>query len=159
LIAASDSFFDAYPEFNDVVGSLGGRIGNGLGNAGDRLVLLAPDGALVDAVSWGDDASILDPPVEAVPAGHSIERRLVGSDTDRADDFVDNEAPSPGRALGATATNLKPRITPNVEILEAPGSEAFGWVPWALVALSSAALAAAVGWRTLDALRARSRAA
>jgi hypothetical protein len=156
VIAASDSFFSAYPGFDGIAGWLGGRIGNGLGNDGDLLELIAPDGVAVDAVSWGDDASALVPPVDAVGAGHSIERSPAGIDTNAAADFVDNAAPSPGRVHEADGANSKQQIGERtIEVLEASGESHFRWVPWALVALSGAALAGAVGWRALDAFRSR----
>jgi hypothetical protein len=159
VVAASDGLFEAYPEFAGIAAWLGGRIGNGLGNDGDRLELVAPDGAVVDAVSWGGDDSVLAPPVDGVPAGHSIERRVAGADTDTVEDFVDNLTPSPGRPFEAGAANPKrQRSGSTVEILESSGRESLDWLPWALMAFSGAALAGAVAWRGVDALRQRQRA-
>ena len=49
-----------------------GRIGNGLANSGDRVVLISPAGEAVDGVSWGSDRTImlLSPPVR----GESLAR-------------------------------------------------------------------------------------
>jgi len=67
-----------------------------LSNTGDRLILRAPEGSLIDQLSYGDDSSALDPPCPDVPAGHSLEREPTGFDSDRASDFVEQEFPSPG---------------------------------------------------------------
>ena len=41
------------------IGLIGdGRIGNGLANTGDHLLLIDPTGATVDGVSWGTDRSV-----------------------------------------------------------------------------------------------------
>jgi hypothetical protein len=137
---------------------LGGRIGNGLGNDGDVLDLLDPSGSILDAVSWGDDITAFDPPVDDVPEGHSIERRTPGADSDRAADFVDNHRPSPGAAfVAATSDDEQPHISPATRVLDGAGETSWRWVPWALAATSAAAFAALVAWRTFDVLRGRPR--
>jgi len=75
-----------------------------LSNSGDRLVLRAPSGSIVDQMSYGDDHSALDPPCVGVPAGHSLEREPAGFDSDQATDFVERENPSPGSAPPPTPT-------------------------------------------------------
>jgi Lamin Tail Domain len=104
VVAASDRFHSAYPYFS---GSLtiieDGRIGSGLANKGDRLLLRDPSRKLADAVSWGDDVSVLSPSVLPVAAGHSIERSPPGHDADTFADFVDNAVPSPGRGMAERA--------------------------------------------------------
>lgn len=42
-----------------------GRIGNGLANTGDRVLLRDSTGNVVDGVSWGNDASVTDRPAAA----------------------------------------------------------------------------------------------
>ncbi len=123
-----------------------GRIGNGLGNDGDALMLADPSGRIVDAISWGDNAFFDNPPLPDVPAGHSIERIPPGSGA-----FAENPAPSPGRA-GVSTDSPRPAQARTVEILPAVGA-GFGWLPWAIAASSGAALLLTIGWRTLDALR------
>ena len=49
-----------------------GELGNGLGNSGDRLRLLAPDGSIVDEMSYGENTSVFDPPPAAPEAGQTI---------------------------------------------------------------------------------------
>jgi hypothetical protein len=112
---------------------------------------------VIDAISWGDDASVLVPAIDGVPSGHSIERVASGVDTGRAADFIDNESPSPGTPLRSPSTLPKPR-TSAVEVLEASGGGVADWLPWALVALSASALAGTIGWRAFDAVRGRPRA-
>ena len=160
IVSASTAFNEQYPDFVGTWGSVDGRLGNGLGNDGDTLELIAPDGTLADAISWGDDYTVLDPSIGDVPAGHSIERRTPAHDTDTSDDFVDNHAPSPGAPLppledidGGAGRGTE------IRILDGDSEPSHGWVPWALVAASGAALIGAIGWRALEALRARTPAA
>ena len=62
----------ALPPSATAVTPADGEIGNGLGNAGDRVRLLAPDGTVVDEMSYGDNTSVFDPPPLAPPAGRTI---------------------------------------------------------------------------------------
>jgi hypothetical protein len=157
VVAASDSFMKAYPSFSGTAVVLGGRIGNGLGNNGDRLLLLDASGAPVDAISWGRDRSILGPSIPDVPAGHSIERQMAGIDTDSASDFVDNLAPSPGGPTPLREVRSAHAISPDVsiEVLASKPSIVPGWLPWAATAASGVVLACAIGWRALPFLRRR----
>jgi len=102
IIAATDKFLELFPDFaGEVVYMPDGKIGNGLSNSGDRLILLDDQGVEVDSLSWGTDASVFDPPCPDVDSGHSLERVPWGRDTDQADDFVDQESPTPGRLVPA----------------------------------------------------------
>jgi len=113
VIAAGDGFYDDFPDFSgDIVFIADGRVGNGLNNGGDRLVLTDSTGKTIDALSYGDDASIMSPPCQGVAEGHSLERQPAGLDTDQASDFVDNGAPSPGYGLEFAATTSTPIPTP-----------------------------------------------
>jgi len=104
VVAAGQGFHEVYPDFAlAVVTVASGRIGSGLANKGDHMLLYDASGKLADGVSWGDDTSVLSPAVAAVPPGHSIERSPAGHDTDAASDFVDNASPSPGRGFGEKA--------------------------------------------------------
>ena len=80
-----------------------GRIGNGLANNGDRVLLIAPDGGWVAGVSWGSDRSVTI--VEPPPRGQSL--ALHGEGEWRAAE------PSPGAAVAAP-----------VEVSEASGPPA-----------------------------------
>jgi hypothetical protein len=99
------SFIVNFPGFSGLIVEMpDGTIGNALGNTGDRLILRDSRGVLIDALSYGDDTSVFDPPCPAVAAGHSLERRPAGYDTGQASDFVDNPSPSPGQGLPALPT-------------------------------------------------------
>ena len=105
IAARIASFLEDYPDFAGVIGSIAdGRIGNGLANTGDRLLLYDPTGHLIDALSYGDDASVFNPPAPGVVAGHSLEREPGAPDTDTAADFVDRAHPSPGGTPQPTPT-------------------------------------------------------
>ena len=96
IIAASESFSVNFPNYNGtIVFTADGRIGNGLGNAGDCLILKDSAGMIIDEMSYGDDESITLPPCSAVTDGHSLERVPCGGQ------FIDNEAPTPGRCLSS----------------------------------------------------------
>lgn len=76
--------------------TLGKKIGNGLKNEGDRVILKRPDGMEVDAMSYGDDETIFE--LDGAPEGHSLGRSPDGYDTDKASDWRDQggHSPSPG---------------------------------------------------------------
>ena len=81
---------------NNLFVAIGNLIGGGLANGGDELHLLDADDNEVDAVSYGSNLNALSPSVGLVAEGHSIERLSPGLDADTADDFFDNETPTPG---------------------------------------------------------------
>lgn len=112
VIAGSrEAFLADYPDFAGLIIELGdAELGNGLNNAGDALVLYDPVGRPVDALSYGDDTSVFATPCPLVAAGHSLEREPAGWDTDRAEDFVERETPSPGGTPAPTSTPT-PTIT------------------------------------------------
>ena len=58
-----------------------GGLFNGLANAGDRVVLLTPEGAVVDSLSYGDDASRFGPPLAAPGSGEQLRRRFAANGT------------------------------------------------------------------------------
>ncbi len=160
VFAASDSFHTRYPAFSGQLIVLGGRIGNSLGNDGDRLVLSDAAGVTVDAISWGTDASVLNPAIPDVPAGHSIERRVAGVDTNTADDFVDNESPSPGSAIGVlslTKPQLQNAANQSPEYVAPVASSTFGWLPWAVAGVAVLTLVGVLGWRALPIIAMRFR--
>ncbi len=68
-----------------------GRIGNGLSNEGDRLVLRAPDGTVVAALSYGADGAY-PPALPLVRPGWSLERLPAATGP-----FRPNPQPSAGR--------------------------------------------------------------
>ena len=141
-----------------------GKIGNGLGNSGDRLVLRDAAGRLVDAVSYGDDTTALSPAIPLVAAGHSLERSPPGHDTDAAGDFVDNAQPSPGKGTGPRAVAgamATPRVVKEVAAAEAistgSGSKRIPPLPWAPLGAGIAVVAAGVGAGAVYRRRERSK--
>ncbi|MEO8082760.1 MAG: lamin tail domain-containing protein [Ardenticatenales bacterium] len=106
------------------------RIGNGLGNSGDELKLADAAGQVVDALSWGDNSSVFDPPIPAAPGGSSLERVPAGRDTNVAGDWIVQATPSPGApaavsspqatsTVGAPTQAVPAEVTLN-EVLAAP---------------------------------------
>lgn len=160
-IAPSDSIRQHYPGFAGTLVVLGGRIGNALGNDGDRLVLRDPSGAIADAVSWGKDTTVLAPAIPDVPSGHSIERQVAGADSDLASDFVDNERPTPGRAFEPRVPGARQATAYESQAatgtLAAGRSAAFAWLPWAMAGAAGGALVVALSWRTIPVVAQRLR--
>jgi hypothetical protein len=124
-------------------------ISNGLGNGGDRLSLATEDGRLLDALSYGSDATFADgaPPAPAPGAGHSIQR--VFADDGSLLRTVISDVPSPGRIEAPRDRGPDP---------SAPGAEASGgalnrtWI--VLGGLASALLLAAGAARVWAVVRA-----
>lgn len=103
VIAASEDFYMSYPDFTGaIVFVADGRIGNGLGNTGDRLMLKDDEGTVIDQMSYGTDTTAFDPACLDVAAGHSLERSPVNVDTDTAADWIDQESPNPGSVTTPT---------------------------------------------------------
>jgi LPXTG-motif cell wall-anchored protein len=106
ILAATTSFYENFPGFAGVIAFVeDGRIGNGLSNEGDRLILRDASGKVIDALSYGDDGTIMNPACAKVAAGHSLERCPAGVDSGVARDFIDNGAPTPGYSLIACPTS------------------------------------------------------
>ena len=93
-IAASASAPGYAPAFDGQWIVLNGRIGNGLGNSGDALVLSDSTGQAIDALSWGNDEQVFSPAVELSGPGTPLVRRS-GVDTDTAADWTSAAADSP----------------------------------------------------------------
>jgi hypothetical protein len=72
-----------------------GGLFNGLGNSGDRLALLASDGRLIDALSFGTDTTYDNPSLPAPGAGRSLKRYFADDGTYAGHEVAD--VPSPGR--------------------------------------------------------------
>lgn len=90
IVAATEGFYTNFPDVECPVVFIGdGAIGNGLSNDGDRLSLKDGAGTVIDAISYGSDASVMSPPAPGVSEGHSVERSPAGGG------FVDNPDPSP----------------------------------------------------------------
>jgi len=105
VIAASEDFYTNYPDFTgEIVFIADGRIGNGLGNTGDRLILKDSEGTVIDQMSYGTDTTAFDPACPDVAEGHSLERSPANVDTDTAEDWIDQESPDPGSVTVPTPT-------------------------------------------------------
>ena len=121
VIAASSDFYAEFPEWRGDVAFVGdGRIGNGLSNRGDRLRILDPTGAVIDALSYGDDSGVMSPPCPDVKAGHSLERRPADLDTNQAADFAENTVPTPGLGPAAPAPTPSPSPIPSATASPSP---------------------------------------
>lgn len=73
---------------------LGGSIGNGLSNTGDRVVL--KQGSItVDALSYGGNDSVFSPSLPDIDEGWALQRLTPGFDTDAASDFWATVSPTP----------------------------------------------------------------
>jgi hypothetical protein len=121
VIGANPAFYDEFPSFHGNIAFIAdGRIGNGLSNGGDRLSLLDPTGSVIDELSYGDDSGLMSPPCPDVDAGHSLERRLPGLDTDQASDFVENSEPTPGELWALPTPTPTPTPVPSPTLVETP---------------------------------------
>jgi hypothetical protein len=101
VVAASENFSANYPDYDgEIVFVADDRIGNGLGNGGDCLILKDSAGVIIDEMSYGDDDSITSPPWPDVADGRSLERSPCGGE------FVDNDIPTPGRCLSTVGNSV-----------------------------------------------------
>ena len=123
VVGGSEALRDEFGEGVGLVWVGDGRIGNGLANSGDRVLLLDPAGQAVDGVSWGSDRTIT---ILAVPPrGKTLGRGR--------DDVWTAGAPSPGSAgVVAVVVTGAPAALRIVEIFANAGEgsrdAAFEWV-------------------------------
>ena len=112
VVVRRTGFLANYPQFAGELVELGRPIGNGLANSGDRLILSDAAGRRVDALSYGQDMTVLEPAIPAVAdKGRSLERRPAGHDTDQASDFQEQLVPSPGQGWAAATPTVTPTST------------------------------------------------
>ena len=95
-----------------------GSIGNGLNNAGDVVRLVSPAGAVVDAVSFGENREVFDSPPAAAGPGATLGARL--SDGGEAERWGETLRPSPG------GPNVLPEATPAAAAAATVSTEAGG---------------------------------
>jgi hypothetical protein len=69
-------------------------IGNGLANAGDRVILKNASEEVIDAMSYGNDTTYFELPLSG--KGKSLARIIKGYDTNSATDWIINATPNPG---------------------------------------------------------------
>ena len=110
VIAATVDAFATGPRPSLLLTLSDGRIGNGLANSGDRLVLRNPSGTVIDGVSWGDDQSISTLP--APDAGETLARTT-------PDAAFRLAVPSPGTA---TEPNPDPVVAPSPNTTAVPST-------------------------------------
>ena len=82
-----------------VIIKLGNKIGDGLADNGDRIILKDSNGTEIDAVSWGNDDYAFGVGNGVKPLtgdGKSIARKTKGVDTDSPDDWGVLDNPNPG---------------------------------------------------------------
>ena len=106
---------------------LDGGLFNGLANAGDRVLLLTREGAVVDALSYGDDASAFGPPLAAPGPGELLRRHfaangtLVAIEIDPGDAGSDGDRVAEATAVPAAADEADAPPTPALAVAtEAP---------------------------------------
>ena len=80
LVVASNQadFLAANPGFSGALVALESPIGNGLSNSGDAVSLIDASGTIVDAMSYGSDASAFNPPCPDVARRTVAGTPLVG---------------------------------------------------------------------------------
>lgn len=99
LISKSTSTWSYWSENPHAVKvTLGSNIGDGLNNAGDRLILRNPSGTEADRMSWGTDTSGFTPFAinPEISIGSSTNRVVPGLDTNSVSDWISNSTPNPG---------------------------------------------------------------
>ena len=96
IITGNSSTFDYWDIPDDVIKIVlsDGKIGNGLDNDSDRVILKNSEGLEVDAMSYGTDIYAFEPACPDVDEGHMLGRYPNGFDTDTADDWKDYALPS-----------------------------------------------------------------
>jgi hypothetical protein len=136
VVAATRAAVDA-----TLLHRLAGHLGNGLGNGGDRRALVAQNGALVDALSCGTDATYDDPPLLAPGPGEALRRYFADDGSLLAVQLA--VEPSPGRIEAPPApAAARPRATIELEPPDSGQRQV-----WALLGAGGAATVAAFGWR------------
>jgi hypothetical protein len=75
---------------------LGSSIGNGLANAGDRVILQYSSGVEIDAMSYGTDTYAFTPSVPVTEKADDLARIVKGYDTGSEEDWILNATPNPG---------------------------------------------------------------
>ncbi|PKN81976.1 MAG: hypothetical protein CVU47_04660 [Chloroflexi bacterium HGW-Chloroflexi-9] len=136
-------------------------IGNGLGNAGDTVALVAADNTVVDRVVYGETAASEGVPIASAPgAGRSIERWF-GADGQPAGART-TSTPSPGTYVTPVGSAASARSEAPVEAQPLTVAGATGQGPdttWAvLIAVAAGLLGGAGVQRAAEIVRGRRRA-
>lgn len=75
-----------------------------LANTNDEVLILDGSNNLVDALSWGGSTFAFNPSAPDVAETHSLERNPATTDTDTANDWIDQPTPNPGSVSGGSPT-------------------------------------------------------
>ncbi|MBU4512205.1 lamin tail domain-containing protein [Patescibacteria group bacterium] len=104
IITGASSTFDYWdiPDQAVKIVLADGKIGNGLGNDNDMLILLDDAGNIVDQMNWGTpingwpnyNSNLWDPGAAKVAEGNLLSREPNGYDTDQASDWTEFSLPS-----------------------------------------------------------------
>ncbi len=86
-----------------------------LANAGDSVVLLDENDDLIDAVSYGDNETFLQPAPLGVGEGQSLGRRFGDCDAGMAADFIPQQ-PSPGVVIFNDSCSIAPSLEPDQRV-------------------------------------------
>ncbi|HNM77844.1 MAG TPA: lamin tail domain-containing protein [Tepidiformaceae bacterium] len=78
-----------------VIRPASGQIGGGLGNDGDQLMLVGPDGQVVDEMSYGSNVKVFDPAPAAPARGKTLGLVDVAADPAR-ENWRETLRPTPG---------------------------------------------------------------
>lgn len=97
VVAATSTTRSLWGISTDAFVAIGTPIGDGLANDGDRVVLKNSSGAIVDALSWGSNTTILKPSAPVSPYGYSTWRKSLSTDTNTASDWASQSKPTPGK--------------------------------------------------------------
>ena len=98
-----------------------GTIGNGLNNAGDVVRLISPAGDVVDALSFGENRSVLDSPPPVASPGATLGARFSGG-PEVPGRWAETLRPSPGapNTFAEPEATPAPRPTPSASPAAAP---------------------------------------
>ena len=96
LITGNSSTFGFWNIPSDVIEIVlaDGKIGDGLDDDGDRVILKTSEGVEVDAMSYGTDTYAFNPSCPDVDEGDMLGRYPNGFDTDKASDWKDYGLPT-----------------------------------------------------------------
>jgi uncharacterized repeat protein (TIGR01451 family) len=97
IAADTNAFLAANPLYaGQLLEIADGKIGSGLNNFGDGVLLRDAASVTVDAVSYGASTAGLSPSVPTVAAGQSIARSPADNDTNTRNDWTSQAVPDPG---------------------------------------------------------------
>lgn len=112
VAGTSAGFASEHPGFTGTVLAMAdGSIGNGLANTGDRLILRDASATDVDAMSWGNNTTVLSPAPGTDSSTNTNQRNASGTDTDTAADWS-RAAETPNGNTNALPPTPTPTPTP-----------------------------------------------